>query len=123
MAQPWTLQVSVFDRNGVRLVECVDPIARIDDVLTLIATCIERNSTRLLLDSGKLPAAFFELRSGFAGEFLQKLQNYRIRLAGVFPPQHDYGDRFSEFLSEANRGRSFRVFANRAEAEAWLASD
>jgi hypothetical protein len=59
----------------------------------------------------------------FAGEFLQKLQNYRMRAAGVFPADREYGERFSEFLSEAKRGGSFRAFAIRMDAEAWLASE
>jgi hypothetical protein len=116
------MEVEVLDRDGVRIVECTDLIARVDDALELIAACIERHSTRLLLDSRHLPAAFFDLRSKFAGEFLQKLQNYRLRVAAVFPSEHEYSERFSEFLSEAKRGNSFRAFTVRADAEAWLAS-
>jgi Domain of unknown function (DUF4180) len=117
------MQVELIERDGVRIVECVGPIARVGDALELVAACVERDATRVLLESRHLPPAFFELRSGFAGELLQKLQNYRLRLAGVFPQDADYGERFREFLLEARRGRSFRVFAARAEAEAWLASD
>jgi len=117
------MRVEVFDRDGVRIVECVESITRVADALGLVTACIENDSTRLLLESRHLPAEFFDLRSGFAGELLQKLQNYRIRLAGVFPSEREYGERFSEFLSEAKRGRSFRAFAVRADAEAWLVSE
>jgi len=117
------MRVEVFDRDGVRVVECVDSITHAADALGLVTACIENDSTRLLLESRHLPAEFFDLRSGFAGELLQKLQNYRIRLAGVFPSEREYGERFSEFLSEAKRGRSFRAFAVRADAEAWLVSE
>ncbi|MBI1818232.1 MAG: DUF4180 domain-containing protein [Deltaproteobacteria bacterium] len=115
------MNVKVLDRDGVRIVECTDSITRVDDALDLIAACIERGSTRLLIDSRHLPAAFFDLRSKFAGEFLQKLQNYRLRVAAVFLSEHEYGERFSEFLSEAKRGNSFRAFTVRTDAEAWLA--
>ena len=117
------MHVEVRERDGVRIVECAESIARADDALALVAVCIEHDSTRVLLESHNLPVAFFELGSRFAGEFLQKLQNYRIRLAGVFPSEDGYSDRFREFLSEARRGRSFRVFSARSEAEAWLASE
>ena len=103
--------------------ECVDSIARTDDALGLVTACVENDAPRLLLTSRSLPAAFFDLHSKFAGEFLQKLQNYPIRFAGVFLPEQEYGERFSEFLSEAKRGRSFRAFTNRSDAEAWLASE
>lgn len=117
------MRVDVLERDGVRIVECVDSITRVADALDLVTACIETGSTRLLLESRHLPAAFFDLRSQFAGEFLQNLQNYRIRLAGVFPAEREYAERFSEFLSEAKRGRSFRAFAVRADAEAWLVSE
>ena len=115
--------VEVRVREGVCIVEGMESIARVDDALDLVAACIERASTRLLLESRHLPTAFFDLRSRFAGEFLQKLQNYRIRVAGVSPSEHGYNERFREFLLEAKQGRSFRAFAVRSEAESWLASE
>ena len=115
--------VTAHDRDGVRIVECVDSITAVGDALALISTCLEQGAARVLLESRTLPAAFFDLRSGFAGEFLQKFQNYHMRLAAVFPSQTEYNERFREFLSEARRGRTFRVFAGRSEAEAWLTSD
>jgi hypothetical protein len=77
-----------------------------------------------LIDSTILPEACFELRSRFAGEFIQKIQNYRIRLAAVFPLESSNGrERFGQFLAEARRGHGFRAFTNRLDAEAWLSSE
>jgi Domain of unknown function (DUF4180) len=117
------MQLKTHDQHGIRIVECIDSITRVEDALDLVAACIERDAERLLLESHTLPAAFFDLRSGFAGEFLQKFVNYQIQLAAVFPSEDGYSDRFREFLLEAKRGRGFRVFAARPEAEAWLASE
>jgi len=116
------MRLQLMEREGARIVELVEPIDRADDVLDVIAACVEQRASRLLLESRNLPPPFFDLRTGFAGTFVQKLENYRIRLAGVFPPEESYTDRFREFLREAERGRGFRVFANRADAEVWLAS-
>jgi hypothetical protein len=63
----------------------------------------------VLLEAEQLPPAFFDLRSGFAGEFLQKLQNYQLRVAAVFPTDGEDGNRFREFMAEATLGRTFRV--------------
>lgn len=117
------MQLKTVDLHGIRFLECVDGITRVEDALDLIAGCIEHDSGRVLIESSALPAAFFELRSGFAGEFLQKFSNYRVRLAAVFPSEDAYSDRFREFLLEARRGRDFRVFAARSEAEAWLVGE
>ena len=78
---------------------------------------------RLFIDSASFPAAFFDLSSRFAGEFIQKMQNYHIRVATVFASDTAHGERFTEFLREARRGQGFRAFADRADAEAWLCSE
>ncbi len=114
------MQLRKVERGGVRFVECVEPIAQVSEVLELVAGCIEHDATGVLIESRMLPPEFFDLRSGFAGEFLQKLVNYGLRLAAVFPNEAAYGERFREFLVEAKRGRSFRSFSERADAEAWL---
>jgi hypothetical protein len=116
------MQVEVHERNGVPIVECAADLGA-GDALDLIVACLENHSSRLLLEAHRLPEAFFDLRTGFAGELVQKLQNYQLRTGAVFPSEEGYGERFREFLSEARRGGSFRVFATRAEAEAWLASE
>jgi hypothetical protein len=117
------MRIEVLQRARVRIVSAWIRLPVLTDALGLVTACVENDAPRLLLTSRSLPAAFFDLHSKFAGEFLQKLENYRIRFAGVFPQEQEYGERFSEFLSEAKRGRSFRAFTNRSDAEAWLASE
>ena len=117
------MKLITHEMHGARFIECVDSITRIEDALDLVSACMEHDAGSVLLESHTLPAAFFELGSGFAGEFLQKFSNYRVRLAAVFPLEDGYSDRFREFLSEARRGRGFRVFPARADAEIWLASE
>lgn len=115
-----TRNTTVHELGGVRVVECLGAIGSTSDALALISACIEHDSTRLLLEDRHLPAAFFELRSGFAGEFIQKIVNYRMQLAVVFTDVPSHGERFEQFVSEARRGRDFRAFDERVEALAWL---
>jgi hypothetical protein len=116
------VRVVVHERAGGRFVECAAPIDAAGDVLDLIGACHEHDADRILVDAALLPPAFFELRTRFAGEFLQKLANYGFRIAIVFPADAltAHGARFGEFLAEAKNGRGFRAFTERAVAEAWL---
>lgn len=116
------MKVVSIQAAGVPIVECVDAIASVDDALGLISACIERDSQRLLIDARCLPEAFFDLRSRFAGELIQKFENYRLRLAVVFAPDTKRSERFEQFLAEARRGRGFRAFTAREDAEAWLSA-
>jgi hypothetical protein len=110
------------ERSGRRFVEWIEPVEHVEDAVDLIEACFEHEAPRLLLDARMLPEAFFDLRSRFAGEFIQKLQTYGLRLALVLPDDESHGERFREFVREARRGRGFRTFGTRDEAEGWLLS-
>lgn len=116
------MKVEVGERAGAKIVSSAERIASVDDALALIGSCIEHDTQRLLIDGAHLPPAFFELRSRFAGEFVQKLANYRLRVAAYFATGPERSERFEEFLREARRGRDFRAFTSREEAEIWLVS-
>lgn len=92
------------------------------DLLGALRTCIERGARALLLDRGAIPAAFFDLSTGNAGEVAQKLVDYRIRMAAVVPDLGAHSARFREFASEAQTGRWLRFFATREQAVDWLTS-
>lgn len=102
------------------VLECVGSIDSLDDALSIISASYETNTNRVLLRDRQLPAAFFELKTGFAGEFVQKLVNYQITVACVFESGKPISDRFREYVAEAKRGRQFRSFADEGEAIAWL---
>lgn len=105
------------------VLRCASPIARVDDALAIISACYEHDASRVLITEALLPAAFFELQTRFAGEFVQKLVNYRIKLAGVFAQGDEaYTERFREYIGEARQGRQFRAFEDEAAAIAWLQS-
>ena len=93
------------------------------DPVAAVVACVERGADALLFDAGALPAAFFDLRSGLAGEVAQKLVNYGLRMAAVVPDHPDQPPRFREFAREANGGGRLHFFATRAEALAWLAAE
>lgn len=101
---------AIFEPEGARP---VDPVAA-------VVGCIEHGARALLLDAGALPAAFFDLRTGVAGDVVQKLVNYGVRMAAVVPDLGAHPERFREFAREANEGQQFRFFATRGEAIDWL---
>jgi hypothetical protein len=74
----------------------------------------------LLLVESDLGPAFFDLRSGVAGELLQKFVNNRVPLAIVLPSPAAHGERFSELVREHRSHPVVRFFASGEEARHWL---
>jgi hypothetical protein len=118
------MEFRVIEHNGAKVVESVPDGASIligNNVLDAIAACGEARTDRLLVHAGSLPAGFFDLKSGDAGEVLQKLRNYRVRLAVVGGlAEAAASQRFSEMMIEENRQRWFHMFAAADAALGWL---
>lgn len=96
---------------------------RAQDVTRVIEWCFGEGIKRVLLYAENLTERFFDLSSGDAGEILQKLRNYDIRLAVVHPPTLQLSQRFRELMIDEQRGSYFRLFETRAAAEEWLAAE
>ena len=70
----------------------------------------------------RLDAAFFDLRSGLAGEIAQTCANYRIGLAlvGDISGHVAASAALGAFVRESNRGRNVWFVADEAELESRL---
>lgn len=117
------MNCTIKEREGQRYVEAASGtvlIQNINDALDLIAYCGENDTNRLMLHASNLTEDFFDLKTGLAGDILQKFVNYYIKAAAVIPQEQVGQGRFREMALEANRGQHFRVFQDVQEAENWL---
>jgi hypothetical protein len=116
--------LSLVDEGGVRVVEGAPDrplMTRATDASLIIEACFSHRTRRALLYATNLTGTFFDLSSGDAGEILQRLRNYGVRLAVVCPPGSvQFSSRFGEMLAEEQLRRDFRVFDTRAAAREWL---
>lgn len=117
------MNYSVIEKNNQKYILCASaetPISKEQDALDLIGIGFGHEINRLLILREALAEEFFDLKTGLAGNILQKLINYQIKTALVITDSQKIKGRFKEFLAEANKGNSFRVFDNREAAEKWL---
>ena len=89
------------------------------DIPAALSASVERGG--LMLDENHLGADFFDLRTGLAGEVLQKFTNYRARLAIVVADASAYGGRFRELVHEHRMHATVRFFSSGQLARQWLA--
>lgn len=76
-----------------------------DDGLDLMGTLYYQGYESIVLPEKVLSAAFFDLRTGMAGELLQKFSNYRIRLAIVGDFSKYESKSLHQFILESNKGK------------------
>lgn len=118
-----TMNYQVIEREGRRYILSASPEAPIrteQDAVDLVAAGIEQDTRLLMLHADALPEDFFKLRTGLAGAILQKFVNYRLRVAAVVPDGQLIQGKMKEMLAESNKGKDFRMFTSKDEAERWL---
>ena len=118
------MELTLIDESGVKVVEGQPDeafMSSVQDIDRVIEACFSGGATAALLYAANLPGAFFDLSSGQAGAILQKLRNYRIRLAVVCPAGSvQFSSRFGEMVADERRDRHFGLFETRHDASEWL---
>jgi hypothetical protein len=86
------------------------------DALDLMAEASSMGANKIIIDHSNINSDFFNLKTGMAGEILQKFSTYNVRLAiigdfSVFP-----GKSLQDFIRESNRHGMINFVSNREEA-------
>jgi hypothetical protein len=93
-------------------------IRSLGDIADALVASTEQDG--LILAEADLCPEFFDLRTGFAGEVLQKFVNYRARLAIIVPHAKAHGERFSELVYEHRDHAVVRFVSSEEDARRWL---
>ena len=108
------------DGKYVEVISRETPLRTEQDAVDLVALCMENDSSLLLLHSQALEEDFFKLRTGIAGQMIQKWINYHVKTAAVAPKELIQRGKFKEMALEANKSNHFGVFESKEDAEKWL---
>ncbi|MCP4162764.1 MAG: DUF4180 domain-containing protein [Deltaproteobacteria bacterium] len=101
-------------------VESRQHIGDTSDLLSLMAEAGSLCSSNLLIHSKHLTEEFFNLKSGVAGEFLQKFSNYSTRVAILLDESRLKHPRFKEMVLEANKQGDIAYFEDHEAGIRWL---
>jgi hypothetical protein len=81
-------------------------IREVGDILDLIADIGQNDCNSLIIYKYNLTEEFFDLKTKIAGEILQKISNYRCRLAIIGDFSGYTSKSLNDFIRECNRGRT-----------------
>ncbi len=100
---------SLMERHGVPVLVCDSdgpPVATVQDALDLIGAAF-LGAEVVAVPASRLDSRFFSLKTGLAGEIMQKFVNYQLRLAivGDISPYLEVSSALRDLVYESNRGQ------------------
>lgn len=101
----------LIERDGWRILladRLEAPVASARDAVTLMEQAFEHHASVIAVAASCLAPEFFRLRTGVAGEIVQKFANYGMKFAllGDISAQVAASDALRDFVRESNRGTS-----------------
>ncbi len=105
--------------NSKKIAEVADKslvISSTGEALDLMVNIYYNDCSRIIIYEENLDPQFFNLSSGLAGDILQKVSNYRLKLAIVFDQSKYKSKSLKDFVFECNKGRQVFFVKDKDEA-------
>jgi hypothetical protein len=102
------MQITTHNKNNIQIAELVSDdilISKAEEGTQLLADLYYQGFDLIIIQSGQLNHSFFELKSGLAGEVLQKCSNWRMRLTIVGNFNEVTSKSLRDFIYESNKGK------------------
>ena len=114
-----------YEFHGVRMLECAvegELLRNNRGLNDLISAAWEQHAKMVVVPVKRLGDDFFRLRTGVAGEIVQKIVQYHLSLAvvGDIARYVEESTASRDFVRESNRGNQIWFVANLEELEARL---
>lgn len=105
--------------NGTRIAEVTSEntiIVSVEDGLNLLGNLYYQDFDKIIIYEKNIVVDFFDLKTGIAGEILQKFSNYRVRLAIVGTFDNYKSKSINDFIFESNKNRQINFVNSLSEA-------
>lgn len=117
--------IETVEINNTKIAEVISDkliIQTIDDGLDLLGNIYYQGFDKLILHEKDITSDFFDLKTGMAGEILQKFSNYRVRLAVIGNFDKYQSKSIKDFIFESNKLRQINFVTSKQEAISRLLS-
>lgn len=102
------MKIEIHTINNTTIAELISEdtiIHTIEDGLDLLGNLYYQGFDKIILYEKNITPDFFDLKSGIAGEILQKFTNYRVRIFIVGDFSKYTSKSLHDFMRESNRGK------------------
>ena len=120
------MKIETHKINDIKIAEVLSNdivIKTVGDGLDLLGNLYYQDFDKIIIHEKNITPYFFDLKTGIAGEILQKFSNYRVRLAVVGDFSQHSGKSIKDFISESNKIGHINFVNSTAEAIDRLVKD
>lgn len=113
------MKIETHNINDITIAEVISEvniINKIEDGVDLLGNLYYQGFDKIIIHEKNIAPDFFDLKSGIAGEILQKFSTYRVRLAIVGDFSKYTSKSLKDFIYESNKGRHVGFVSSCAEA-------
>ena len=118
-ASDYFMTVETHHVKGKKIAEVLATdrvINSIEDGLHLLGELYYQDFDKIIIHEENITPDFFDLKSGIAGEVLQKFSNYRVQLAIIGDFSKYSSKSIQDFIYESNKGRQISFVGSLLEA-------
>jgi hypothetical protein len=118
------VKIETHQINDIKIAEVTSTdmvIRTIEDGSDLLGNLYYQDYDKIIIHQENITPDFFDLKTGIAGEILQKFSNYRVRLAIVGDFSQYLGKSFNAFIFESNKAGQINFVSSVSEALSKLA--
>lgn len=113
------MHITLHSINNIKIGEITSDkviLKTTEDGLTLLGDLYYQGYDKIILHEKNITPQFFDLKTGIAGEILQKFAQYRIPLAIVGDFSKYTSNSLKDFIFESNKGKFISFVSTREEA-------
>jgi hypothetical protein len=107
------MEVKIYENNIAEIIDDKIILKEADDIFSLF---FGNNCSTIMLKKENIIDGFFNLSTGIAGEILQKVSNYRKRMAIIGDFENIKSKSMKDFIYESNRTKQILFVKTKEEA-------
>lgn len=107
---------NIKDTKIAEVISEANVINKVEDGIDLLGNIYYQGFDRIIIYEKNITPEFFDLKTGIAGEILQKFSNFRVQLAIVGDFSKYNSKSLNNFIYESNKGRLINFVSTLSEA-------
>lgn len=113
------MNIEIIQHQGYEIAEITGTgvlIHNAQDALEILINCAYQGASKIILHASQLLPDFFDLKTGIAGEILQKVSTYQLQVAIVGDFSQYTSKSLRDFIFESNKMGRVNFVASVEEA-------